>query len=72
MRKLLGWSLSLDSPFDPNVDIVDRWGVECVRQALEQIIGTEDALSCQDCADDDDDDTFVDILSGIKMEVAVD
>ena len=65
--------MSLDPRALPEFDVVVREVEECVRQALEQIIGKESAGNCQGCAadaDDGSDEMFVDTMSGINVEDA--
>ena len=58
-------SVSPVPPFTPDLSVVEREGVECVRQALEQL--SSEAMASVECAverDDDDDghDSFVDVV----------
>ena len=60
-----GESVSPVPPFTPDLSVVEREGVECVRRALEQLSG--EAMASVECAverDDDDDghDSFVDVV----------
>ena len=66
-------SASLDPPFVLSFDAVEREGVECVRRALEQLLG--EVLSGIEPVCDTDkegEDTFVDRVDGGQWdEVAV-
>ena len=60
-----GESVSPVPPFTPDLSVVEREGVECVRRALEQL--SSEAMANVKCAverDDDDDghDSFVDVV----------
>ena len=59
-------SVSPVPPFAPDLSVVEREGVECVRQVLEKL--SSEAMASADCAvergDDDDDchDSYVDVV----------
>ena len=64
-----GESVSPVPPFAPDLSVVEREGVECVRRVLEQL--SSEAMASAECAverdsnDDDDDDghdSFVDVV----------
>ena len=65
MREV-GESVSPVPPFTPDLSVVEREGVECVRRVLEQL--SSEAVASAECAvergsnDDDGDDSFVDVV----------
>ena len=66
-------SVSLDPPFVPSSDVAESEGAECVRRASELlsseiICGTEPVLG----ADDDAEDSFVDVVGGEQREEGAD
>ena len=61
----VGESVSPVPPFTPDLSVVEREGVECVRRVLERL--SSEAMASADCAverDDNDDanDSFVDVV----------
>ena len=62
----VGESVSPVPPFAPDLSVVEREGVECVRRVLEQL--SSEAMASAECAverdsnDDDGHDSFVDVV----------
>ena len=62
----VGENVSPVPPFTPDLSVVEREGVECVRRVLEQL--SSEAMASVECAveqgsnDDDGHDSFVDVV----------
>ena len=68
----VGESVSPVPPFTPDLSVVEREGVECVRRALEQL--SSEAMASAECAverddnDDDANDSFVDVVGDVETD----